>query len=87
MIEMTLSSRYRIRNSSPGGLRPSTLPLGQLFSDTDNSHYRDLMQRRVSTPTISIIIYLTSSFIFVENIHVILDTNIFEINQFNQILW
>ena len=24
MIEMTLSSRHRIRNSSPGGLRPST---------------------------------------------------------------
>ena len=29
MIEMALSSRHRIRNSSPGGLRPSTLPLGQ----------------------------------------------------------
>ena len=28
MIEMTLSYRHRIRNSSPGGLRPSTLPLG-----------------------------------------------------------
>ena len=28
IIQMTLSSRYRIRNSSPGGLRPSTLPLG-----------------------------------------------------------
>ena len=28
MIEMTLSFRHRIRNSSPGGLRPSTLPLG-----------------------------------------------------------
>ena len=28
MIEMTLSSRHRIRNSCPGGLRPSTLPLG-----------------------------------------------------------
>ena len=25
---MTLSSRHRIRNSSPGGLRSSTLPLG-----------------------------------------------------------
>ena len=25
---MTLSSRHRFRNSSPGGLRPSTLPLG-----------------------------------------------------------
>ena len=25
---MTLSTRHRIRNSSPGGLRPSTLPLG-----------------------------------------------------------
>ena len=25
---MTLSSRHRIPNSSPGGLRPSTLPLG-----------------------------------------------------------
>ena len=28
MIEMTLSFRHRSRNSSPGGLRPSTLPLG-----------------------------------------------------------
>ena len=28
MNEMTLSSRHMIRNSSPGGLRPSTLPLG-----------------------------------------------------------
>ena len=28
MIEMTLSSRQRIRNSSPDGLRSSTLPLG-----------------------------------------------------------
>ena len=26
--EMTLPSRHKIRNSSPGGLRPSTLPLG-----------------------------------------------------------
>ena len=29
MNEMTLPSRHRIRNSSPGGLGPSTLPLGQ----------------------------------------------------------
>ena len=28
MIEMTLYSRHRIQNSSPGGLRPSTLPHG-----------------------------------------------------------
>ena len=28
MSEMTLPSRHRIRNSSPGGLRPSTLPFG-----------------------------------------------------------
>ena len=28
MNEMTLSSRHRIRNSSPGGMRSSTLPLG-----------------------------------------------------------
>ena len=27
MNEMTLSSKHRIRNSSPGGLRPSSLPL------------------------------------------------------------
>ena len=27
MSEMTLPSRHRIRNSSPGGPRPSTLPL------------------------------------------------------------
>ena len=39
MIEMALSSRHRIQNPSPGGLRPSTLPLGhggspQYLSDT-----------------------------------------------------
>ena len=28
MSEMTLPSRHKIRNSNPGGLRPSTLPLG-----------------------------------------------------------
>ena len=28
MYEMTLSSSHRIRNSSPGGLKVSTLPLG-----------------------------------------------------------
>ena len=28
MNEMTLHSRHRIRNSSPDGLRTSTLPLG-----------------------------------------------------------
>ena len=28
MSEMTLPSRHRIRNSNPGGLGPSTLPLG-----------------------------------------------------------
>ena len=28
MSEMTLPSRHRIRNSSPNGLRASTLPLG-----------------------------------------------------------
>ena len=28
MIKISLSSRHRIRNSSPGGLRQSTLPLG-----------------------------------------------------------
>ena len=32
---MTLSSRHRIRNSSPGGLRPSTLPLGHGGSPQD----------------------------------------------------
>ena len=40
MIEMTLSSRHRIRNSNPGGLRPSTLPLGHkgtiLTAETGN---------------------------------------------------
>ena len=32
MIEMKPSSRHRIRNSSPGGLRTSTLPLGHAGS-------------------------------------------------------
>ena len=29
MNEMTPPSRHRIQNSNPGGLRPSTLPLGR----------------------------------------------------------
>ena len=32
MSEMTLSFRHMIRNSNPGGLRPSTLPLGHGIS-------------------------------------------------------
>ena len=28
MSDVTVPSRHRIRNSNPGGLRPSTLPLG-----------------------------------------------------------
>ena len=31
MNEMILSSRHRIRNSNPEGLRPSTPPLGQIM--------------------------------------------------------
>ena len=36
MIEMTLSSRHRIRNWSPGGLRPSTLPLNNTQSNVSS---------------------------------------------------
>ena len=32
MNEMTLPCRQKIRNSIPGGLRPSTLPLGNGIS-------------------------------------------------------
>ena len=35
---MTLSSIHRIRNSSPGGLRPSTLPLGHGGSHNTDFH-------------------------------------------------
>ena len=35
---MTLSSRHRIRNSTPGGLRPSTLPLGHRGSHNTDFH-------------------------------------------------
>ena len=35
MNEMTLPSRHKIQNSNPGGLRPSTLPLGH----GDSSQY------------------------------------------------
>ena len=38
MIEMTLSSRHRIQNSSPGGLRPSTLPLVTEAPHNTNFH-------------------------------------------------
>ena len=34
MNEVTLPSGYSIRNSNPGGLRPSTLPLGHGCSPT-----------------------------------------------------
>ena len=32
MREVTLPSRHSIRNSNPGGLRPSTLPLGEVYT-------------------------------------------------------
>ena len=41
MNTMTLPSRHRIRNSSPGGLRPSTLPL-------DHGGSRNIKSLRVS---------------------------------------
>ena len=56
MNDMTLSSRHRIQNSSPGGLRPSTLPLGhggspqyvdgeETFLFLSNRRDRELLQR------------------------------------------
>ena len=48
---MTLSSRHRIRNSSPGGLRPSTLPLGHrgsplTFTRMRKKHFLFISNRR-----------------------------------------
>ena len=37
--KITLPSRYRIRNSSPGGLRPSTLPLSHGGSSAPHNTY------------------------------------------------
>ena len=37
--KITLPSRYRIRNSSPGGLRPSTLPLSHGVSSAPHNTY------------------------------------------------
>ena len=49
MNEMTLPSRHRIRNSSPGCLRPSTLPLGhggspqyEIFTRERGKHFGSL---------------------------------------------
>ena len=47
MNEMTLPSRHKIRNSRPGGLRPSTLPLGyggRYLSVTEAPHNIDLYE-------------------------------------------
>ena len=38
MNQMTLRSRHMIRNSSPGGLRPSMLPLDQNTENQWDSH-------------------------------------------------
>ena len=57
MIEMTLSSRHRIRNSSPGGLRPSTLPLGHggsphyWLAHVGKNHFLFLSNRRDREPS------------------------------------
>ena len=60
IYEMTLSSRHSIRNSSPGGLRQSTLPLGhETGNRTPNSsvkgsganHYPRAPARRLSRLT------------------------------------
>ena len=39
MSKITLPSRHRIRNSSPGGLRPSTLPLSHGGSSASHNTY------------------------------------------------
>ena len=46
MIEMTLSSRHRIRNSNPGGLRPSTLPLGHRGPPQYNTDFHTWMGKK-----------------------------------------
>ena len=57
MIEMTLSSRHRMRNSSPGGLRRSTLPLGHgtprntdFHTWMEKKHFLFLSNRRDREP-------------------------------------
>ena len=47
MIEMTLSSRHRTRNSSPGGLRPSTLPLGPSAENNMKPYHNNEQTRLV----------------------------------------
>ena len=44
MSEMKLSSRHRIRNSNPGGLRPSTLPLGH--RDSPQYEFCEWMEKK-----------------------------------------
>ena len=44
MDKMTLPSRHRIRNSSPGGLRPSTLPLRHGGSSAPHNTYEWSLQ-------------------------------------------
>ena len=45
MDEMALPSRHRIRNSSPGGLRPSMLPLGHGGSQIIETVYTGWLER------------------------------------------
>ena len=57
---MTLPSRHRIRNSSPGGLRPSTLPLGHRGSPqywvlrVDGEELFQTAETRKQTPNSSV---------------------------------
>ena len=44
MNEMTLPSRHRIRNSNPGGRRPSTLPLGH--GGPHNTEFQEWMEKK-----------------------------------------
>ena len=50
MIEMSLSSRHRIRNSSPGGQRPSTLPFCDFHTWMGKKHFLFLSNRRDREP-------------------------------------
>ena len=44
MSEMTLPSRYKIRNSNPGSLRPSTLPV----CHGDSPQFKSELGRNIS---------------------------------------
>ena len=84
MNEMTLSSRHRIRNSGPDGLRPSTLPSVGLHVDGEET-FLFLSYRREAYTMYASLLFVTGSSAtsFLKQLH---DLMIYDLIHHNKII-